>query len=441
MCSFLFSDRDISNLDDINFYNKFRGPDKTNLLKKGGYNFIHNLLSITGDFKIQPFESEDIICLYNGEIYNFKQFGDFDSDGECLIPLYREYGWKFIRELDGEFAICLIDLAKNIAILSSDIFKTKPMFYSLAEGLAASSYSDSLKKLGYNSIHKIQPNSILVIDLLENKILQEEKVYNFDINNQTKDTFEDWLESFSLSIAKRVKNTNKKIFIGLSSGYDSGAICCELLRQKVPFSAYTVVGTEDQVVLDNRFSLLEKNTLRVLDKNPNEISIAHDYIKKNTENFKYVTYSNTSDYNEFWLNLVDDNGSRHLSHVCRYAKMDGNKILLSGMGADEIFSDYGFGGEKKYNHSNFGGLFPEDLSEIFPWPSFFNSSMESYLAKEEYVAGSYGIESRYPFLDKDVVQEFLWLSVKLKNLNYKSVLHAYLNKYNYPFSENKKIGF
>jgi len=33
--------------------------------------------------------------------------------------------------------------------------------------------------------------------------------------------------------------------------------------------------------------------------------------------------------------------------------------------------------------------------------------MESYLAKEEYVGGAYGIESRYPFLDKKVVQEFL----------------------------------
>ena len=114
---------------------------------------------------------------------------------------------------------------------------------------------------------------------------------------------------------------------------------------------------------------------------------------------------------------------------------------MSGQGADEIFSDYGFGGIKKYNHSNFGGLFPEDLKSVFPWPSFFNSSMESYLAKEEYVAGSYGIESRYPFLDLEVVQEFLWLKPELKNSHYKSVLYYYLKKYNFPFTENEKIGF
>jgi asparagine synthetase B (glutamine-hydrolysing) len=111
------------------------------------------------------------------------------------------------------------------------------------------------------------------------------------------------------------------------------------------------------------------------------------------------------------------------------------------MGGDEIFSDYGFGGKSKYQHSNFGGLFPKDLSALFPWPSFFGSTMESYLAKEEYVGGAYGLESRYPFLDKEVVQEFLWLDVSLKNNNYKNVLHYYLTENEFPFACGQKIGF
>jgi len=67
--------------------------------------------------------------------------------------------------------------------------------------------------------------------------------------------------------------------------------------------------------------------------------------------------------------------------------------------------------------------------------------MESYLAKEEYVGGAYGLESRYPFLDKDVVQEFLSLDVKLKNNYYKNVLHHYFVENNFPFDEGQKIGF
>jgi asparagine synthetase B (glutamine-hydrolysing) len=127
--------------------------------------------------------------------------------------------------------------------------------------------------------------------------------------------------------------------------------------------------------------------------------------------------------------------------IFHFAKKEGKKINLSGSGADEIFSDYGFNGVKKFQHSNFGGLFPEDLSSIFPWASFYGSSMISYLAKEEYIAGSYGIETRYPYLDKDVVQEFLWLHHTLKNSNYKSVLYEYFTKYNYPVKLDTKNGF
>jgi hypothetical protein len=61
--------------------------------------------------------------------------------------------------------------------------------------------------------------------------------------------------------------------------------------------------------------------------------------------------------------------------------------------------------------------------------------------KEEYVSGSHGIEGRYPFLDKMVVQEFLWLKPQLKNAKYKSVLHQYMTEHDYPFDENQKVGF
>ena len=70
--------------------------------------------------------------------------------------------------------------------------------------------------------------------------------------------------------------------------------------------------------------------------------------------------------------------------------------------------------------------------------------MESYLAKEEYTSGIWGIETRYPYLDKDVVQEFLWLSPELKNKYkgsiYKPPLLYYLDINNFPLF-NKKLGF
>ena len=60
--------------------------------------------------------------------------------------------------------------------------------------------------------------------------------------------------------------------------------------------------------------------------------------------------------------------------------------------------------------------------------------------KEEFVFGSYGIEARYPFLDNKVVQEYLNLTSKLKNSDYKSPISFFLKKHDYPF-EKSKTGF
>jgi asparagine synthetase B (glutamine-hydrolysing) len=260
---------------------------------------------------------------------------------------------------------------------------------------------------------------------------------------QSKTDFADWDRAFQTAIRKRAGAAREKIFMGLSSGYDSGVICLELLRTGIPFEAYSVLGTESDEVLKQRFRLIEKAdnaSYRKLHKNRWQHKINHWYVRKHTDPFLYTIRSSSSDYTEF-IPLTDDGGSIWLSHVCRQGRRNGRRIYLSGMGADEIFSDYGHAGRKFARHSNFGGLFPEDLATVFPWNSFYGSSMESYLAKEEYIAGSYGLEARYPFLDKEVVQEFLNLSAALKNSAYKSVLHHYLTSHHFPFELEVKRGF
>jgi hypothetical protein len=86
-------------------------------------------------------------------------------------------------------------------------------------------------------------------------------------------------------------------------------------------------------------------------------------------------------------------------------------------------------------------MYPRSLDGIFPWCHFYEGSMEAFIAKEEHVAGMYGIEGRYPYLDKSVVQEFLWLTQDLKNRMYKAPLDYYMRMANYPFELNVKRGF
>jgi len=444
MCSILFSTKKIENLNFINKFNKLRGPDLTTVNVINDHTFVHNLLSITGNFKPQPFERGNVYAIYNGEIYNSNDFGVYESDGECIIDCYNKFGTDFTKKLDGEFAIVLVDYDKKLCVISSDVFKTKPIFYSFTEdGLGVSTYSDPLKKLNFKNIKKFKPNTTIIINLESLTIIDEFNVVDFDVKNQSKENFDDFIIAFENSIKKRTLNVREKIFIGLSSGYDSGAICNELMKQGVIFKSFILRGTENEEIIRERIKILESKNLNysILHKNDSGLYDAIKYIKQNTEEFKYTISSSSSNYNEFNLSLTDDGGSRHLSYICDEAKKEGFKILISGSGPDELYSDYGHNGVKFYNHSNFGGLFPDDLSTIFPWNSFFGSSMESYIAKEEYVGGSYGIEVRYPFLDKELVQEFLWLDVNLKNIVYKSPLDYYLSTNKFPFHKGQKLGF
>ena len=441
MCSFLFTDAEVNDFDYTNHYMKFRGPDATNSIQVNEYTIAHNILSITGDFTPQPFVDHDneIVCVYNGQIYNYDDFGDFGSDGECIIPTYKKFGERAFVTLDGEFAIVLADFKNNLLHLVTDPFATKPLWYGIEDGkIGVASYESAVKSLGFRKVIKQDANKILTFNLETKELIKEMCTYEF-VLHQFSESFDGWVAAFQESIRKRTRGIREKVFIGLSSGYDSGGIACELNEQNIPYKAYAVVGHENQDILNERFSMFNMNsTGEYLQDNRWAYK---DYINKNVEEFKYRIYSSSSDYNEFNTRLQDDNGSCGLSMICDNARKEGHKIYLSGSGSDEIFSDYGFNGEKKFLHSNFGGLFPEDLSTIFPWASFYGSTMVSYLAKEEYVAGSYGIETRYPYLDKYVVQEFLSLTHTLKNSKYKSVLDEYLTRFNYPFEKNMKRGF
>ena len=132
MCGILATTRGIEDLPNVIEFLRFRGPDQTNLVNVNGINFVHTLLSMTGPPTIQPFLSEDkkVVAFFNGEIYNFNEFGDYQSDGECLVPLYLEHGIDFVQKLDGEFALAVADFNNDTLIFSTDVFSMKPLWFA-----------------------------------------------------------------------------------------------------------------------------------------------------------------------------------------------------------------------------------------------------------------------------------------------------------------------
>jgi asparagine synthetase B (glutamine-hydrolysing) len=399
MCGILVY-KDNGNNEYIKNRGKFVYENKIN-----GFNFVHTLLPVTGQLTPQPFVDGEVVCLYNGEIYNLP----FEkSDGENLIPLYKKCGILFCNELDGEFAIALYDFKNDLALFITDRFGTKPLWRN---GLECASY-----RSGVGGV-MIGPNTIEGVTISTNKVLFSYHYHKWDWE-QKKDTYDDWIIAFENSIRKRATD---RCFIGLSSGYDSGAINNELHKQGVNFKSFSITNNENiDIIIDRSI-----------------ISPEFEKVTVNFDETKRILKSRMEDVLYNFSNekhIIDDIASVGLAEICKRANEENRKVLLSGQGSDEIIGDYKFYPKQ----SNFKGIFPDKLEE---WENFSGGLQRDYLTKEEYVGGSFAIETRYPFLDTQLVQEFLWLKPELKNRNYKAPLYEYLTKNNVPFDKEIKRGF
>lgn len=432
MCSFYFSNNYLGNLDEINKFLKLRGPDHTNLIQIENYTLLHNLLSLTGTFTKQPLSKNDIHLLFNGEIYNYKQIDPTAiCDTAVIIDLYKKYGPSFVNKLDGEFSILILDLNANIILFTTDTFRTKPLFYSIENNkISVSTYESAIKKSGFNNIKMANANTTYLFNIKTCK-LTTQTITTFNLD-QYKDNINEWILKFDKAIEKRTKfSIDRKFFIGLSSGYDSGIISCALNKTSTDYKAYSIAASENIDIINSRFELIKNKQLINLKR------VDYEFYQNNLFDNLCEDFISA----DIGLNIRSDKACYGLAYICHLAKSEQRKIYISGQGADEIISDYGMNGSKIYSHSSFGGNFPKDLKSVFPWRNFFKGTQELYLAKEEYIGGSFGIEVRYPFLDIELVQEYLNLNVELKNKKYKYVIHEYLLKNNFPFEQNRKIGF
>src|SRR5438067_148930 len=134
-----------------------RGPDEGSTDAFGGCVLGHQRLKIIDlETGYQPAANEtgDIVCVFNGEIYNFQRLRDElgghevrgTGDTPILPHLYEEDGPAFVRRLEGMFALALWDAPRNRLVLARDRLGKKPLLWTrLPDGTIA--FASELKAL------------------------------------------------------------------------------------------------------------------------------------------------------------------------------------------------------------------------------------------------------------------------------------------------------
>ena len=138
-----------------------RGPDDAGVFEDANCTLGMRRLSIidvTGGHQPLFNENRDIVCVCNGELYNFKALTEelrdlghtfaTGSDVEVALHGYESWGDDVVRRLNGMFALAIWDAKRRRLVLARDRLGKKPLYYvNVNGGLAFASELRSLLSL------------------------------------------------------------------------------------------------------------------------------------------------------------------------------------------------------------------------------------------------------------------------------------------------------
>jgi asparagine synthase (glutamine-hydrolysing) len=161
ICGFLApsGEPDVALVEEMNAALVHRGPDEGSVDSFGrcvlGNRRLKIIDLVTGS---QPVENEtgDVVCVFNGEIYNFLELRDDlgkrgheirgTGDTPVIPHLYEEYGPAFAEHLSGMFTVALWDRRRERLVLARDRVGKKPLLWTqLRDGSLA--FASELKAL------------------------------------------------------------------------------------------------------------------------------------------------------------------------------------------------------------------------------------------------------------------------------------------------------
>ena len=345
---------------------RHRGPDDAGLWTDpaGQAGFVHTRLAILdlSPSGHQPMSTPDgrFTIVFNGEIYNFRQLREelaaqgiplrTQSDTEVLLHLYARHGTDMFPRLEGMYAFAIWDARERTCLLARDPLGIKPLYYGEAGGRLV--FASELKALQETGLvpRKLCPLAVQgyfetgsvpePLTLVEGALsLEAGHWLRWKAGQTTKQCH--WQITFpseSVAMGDPVEHVREALLdsirrhfvsdvpvgIFLSGGVDSTALVA-LAR---------AVGHEQ----------IKTFSIGVDDPTLSESSIA----RRTAEHFATEHHEMSLDQQagerlfDGFLRCLDQPSIDGLNTftVSSFARENGMKVVLSGLGGDEVFSGY-----------------------------------------------------------------------------------------------------
>lgn len=343
-----------------------RGPDDKGIYVKDFIGLGHRRLSIL-DVSIaghQPFLSEDgrYAMVYNGEIYNYKDFYSelkskgfeikTSSDTEVLLKLWQLHGIKMLKRLNGMFAFAIWDHDEKKLILARDRMGVKPLYYSLYDnsvyfaseqkalfsaGVPVNISQNGVEEYIFNrfvageetlfqNVKKVLPGHVMMLH--HDGKIETNKWWDLKSEIQNHETIKNPVEWFTNTFDDAVRLrmvSDVPVGVLLSAGLDSSSILASLhSQQHKDIQAFTIAFKEEE---------------------HNESHLAKQLTKQFQYGFNCLQLEDESLYEKLLAaTYFQDEPLMHLSepHLLGISQLAKPKVkaLLSGEGGDELMGGY-----------------------------------------------------------------------------------------------------
>jgi len=351
-------------LDTILEKQYHRGPDNSSKYSIDDITLGHNRLAIIdlNQNANQPFVSNcgRYSIVFNGEIYNYielKQKLDYEfktsSDTEVLLASYIKYGEKCIEQFNGMFSFAIYDRKEKTLFCARDRIGKKPFIYSehysgfyFASELSAlfsiGVFSDEEDEIGnaysflrnyrhtpepytkYKEIKRLEPAHAMIIK--NQKIIKKWCYWIPSFEYDSSITKEDVYNVIDDAVRLR-ERADVEIATMLSGGVDSSIITGLMVKHGLKPQAYSLKADDEELSRAKLVAKLFDVPLKV---------------------FEYDRDLQEELYQKMMAIYGEEVRLLPLTHSARIYQQiakDNIKVVISGIGADEIF--YGYDGANK----------------------------------------------------------------------------------------------
>lgn len=375
----------------------------------------HVRLRITGGPEgVQPFQSRDgrISLLHNGEIYNYRALErklkagpdteTTGSDSEVVLRMIEnEYRGslsqalrRVLPRLDGVYALVVSD--GDQTIIARDRMGVRPLYYCMTpERVGFASEKKPLVALegDHAPIRRLAPGEMLILEESRRDLERFWEPSNIALTPILRDT-ESALAAYDTAIREAVRKRvthHDHVGIIFSGGIDSFLIAYLTHQLGVPFTCYAA-GREGSADLANardgaaRFGWdLNIDTLSTDDLEqliPEIMTVIEDH------------------------SLLQVEVAVPIFAAVRTAHENGERVILTGQGADELFGGYSW----------YSAIVEREGYDSFVERSWEDTRLlyRECLEREDKIAMAHSVELRVPFLDPGVIEVAFRIAPELK---------------------------